>query len=226
MRARLSWAAAALLLAAPALADFYVASDLNGWANPDPAWKMTDVYGDGSKFQLAVSDPLYAGRHEWKVTDGTWSNAWPGNNARADFGAGALNFNFYPGQHLDGWKPEFNRVGYDDPQLHGWEVMGSFNGWSAPVATLAPVGGGVYEGLYAVPTAGTYYFKFRKTDDWDISIGSDFSNFGYDIELVTPYDAAPILFELDLPNGRWRTTVIPEPAALALAALALALRRR
>lgn len=213
--------ALAALLAAPAAADFYIAGDFNGW---NAAGQLMTEGPAGTWSALVTGAP---GRHEWKVTIGDWSTAWPGNNARADFGAGDITLYFYPTPAADGWYPVANRVGYQDLGLHGWDVMGSFNGWSSPVTTLTPMGGGLYEGDYLVAAAGTYYFKFRKENDWDISIGSDFSNFGYDIELVVAADNTPIRFSLDLPNGRWRTEVVPEPASLlGLMLLGLFARRR
>ncbi|MBP7746100.1 MAG: PEP-CTERM sorting domain-containing protein [Phycisphaerae bacterium] len=208
-------------LAMPALADYFVAGSFQGWNPSDPAYVMADM---GGWYQYTVLGAT--GRHEWKVTVGDWSQTWPGNNARADFGAdGTFTINFYPGAQGDGWFPPENRVGYVDKGLHGWDVMGSFNGWSAPVVTLSALGSGLYGGGYVVPTMGTYYFKFRKEGDWDISIGSDFSNYGYDITWTTTADNEPLYFLLDLPNGRWN--VIPEPASLlGLALLGLFIRRR
>jgi hypothetical protein len=209
------------LLAVPAWADYYVAGDFNGW---NAAGNLMTESPPGTWSTTITGAP---GRHEFKVTIGVWDQAWPGDNARADFGdAGTLTIHFYPGAPGDGWNPPENRVGYDDLALHGWEVIGSFDSWVNPVVQLTPMGGGLYEGDYLVPTAGDYWFKFRKTADWDIAIGSDFSNYGHDIQLTTGSDNELIRFDLDLPNGRWMTVVVPEPATLAGLLLGLALLRR
>jgi hypothetical protein len=208
-------------LAAPAMADYYVAGDFNGWNAAGNL--MTQVGAD----KWSVSLPDVAGRHEFKVTIGDWAQAWPGDNMKADFGGGGgggFTINFYPGAQADGWNPPENRVGYDDLELNGWEVMGSFNGWSAPIP-LARLGGGLYQGDYFVPTAGDYWFKFRWAGDWDIALGSDFSNYGHDIQVNVPTDNTTVRFSLDLPNGRWKCDV-PEPATLAAMLLGLALLRR
>jgi hypothetical protein len=211
------------LVATPALADFFVAGDLNvAWSPNDPNYVMTDM---GGWFQKALTGET-PGVHEFKVTDGTWDNTWPNQNAKTDFGAdGALAVNFYPGTHDDGWFPKFNRVGYEGQEAFNWEVMGSFNGWASPFALLTPIGGGVYRGSAVVATAGNYEFKFRKEGDWNIAIGYDFSNYENNISWTTTTDNEELVFSLDLPNGRW--TIVPEPASLlGLAVLGLVVRRR
>ena len=75
------------------------------------------------------------------------------------------------------------------------------------------------------PDRGHVLLQVPQGGDWDIAIGSDFSNYGYDITWTTAADNEPLYFLLDLPNGRWN--VIPEPASLlGLALLGLFIRRR
>jgi hypothetical protein len=212
---------AVLAMTSAALADYYVAGSFQGWNPGDPAYKMNDM---GGWYQYTVLGAT--GVHEWKVTVGDWSTTYPGDNAKADFGGdGSFTINFYPGAPGDGWYPAQNRVGYVDEGLHTWDVMGSFNGWGAPVVDLTPLGSGLHAGWYTVAAPGTYYFKFRKAGDWNIAIGDDFSNYGHDISWTTTTPNEQLYFQLDLPHGRW--TITPEPTALlGLALLGMLVRRR
>ena len=61
------------VIVSPAGADYYVASDFNG---RDPAGNvMTDV--GGGIWQASIN--MGAGRHEFKITIGDWSQSWPGS---------------------------------------------------------------------------------------------------------------------------------------------------
>jgi hypothetical protein len=204
------------MLAVPAMADYYVAGDFNGW---NAAGNLMTEVSPGKWSTTITNAP---GVHEFKVTIGDWASNWPGDNAKADFGAGSLTINFYPTPAADGWFPTANRVGYDDIAVHGWDVMGSFNGWSSPVA-LNPMGNGLYAASYTVADPGTFYFKFRKAGDWNVAVGNDFSNYGHDIAWTTTVPNQVVYFQLDLPNGRWN---VPEPTTLALLCGGLVCLRR
>lgn len=186
---------------------YYVAGDWQGW---DPAASPMTDNGDGS-YYLTASGFTPGGSLQFKITPGSWSTSWPSDNVSSLFDAnGNFTFRWYPGVQNDGWTPLQNRVGYDDPQQFGWDVIGSFNGWSAPVVTLTNTGPGLYEGAYAVPTAGNYEFKFRKQGDWAISVGAGFGQ--GNISLTTTDANQLVTFRLDLPKGRYLTGD-PAPAA-------------
>jgi hypothetical protein len=168
------------------------------------------------------------------------SSHWPGSSAKITADAsGNINLKFYQlsgASWNDGWQPDtLNRVGYTDPEQFGWEVVGAFNGWPGtddPLYNLTAQGNGLYTGSFAMPTAGTYDFKFRKQGDWGTSIGPDFGNSAGNNSFTVSADGEVWNFELDLPHGKWRAYhptsgltagTVPEPASLALAMFGLAL---
>jgi hypothetical protein len=71
---------------------------------------------------------------------------------------------------------------------------------------MTALGNGAYRAEYTFPDPGTHEFKFRKEGDWSISIGDDFGNFAANIRIVTASANETVTFDLDLPNGRWRTS--------------------
>lgn len=167
------------------------------------------------------------------------SSQYPGSSAKiAADASGNINLHFKElsgATWADGWSPtNVNRFGYDDPHQFGWEVVGSFNGWPGaadPLYALTDQGNGLYTGSFAMPTAGTYAFKFRKQGSWDISIGNDFGNSASDNAFTVAANGDVWNFELDLPNGRWRAYhpsaglgagAVPEPSTIALMMVGLA----
>jgi len=58
-----------------AVGDYYVAGTINGWNQKDEAYKMS-IVDDLFVLELTIG----AGVTEFKVTDGTWDNAWPASN--------------------------------------------------------------------------------------------------------------------------------------------------
>lgn len=219
-------AAAGLALTATALAQpYYVRGDFNGWTNnSDP---MVDQ--GGGKFSYTVNGLTPGAGYEFKATVDDWSFNAPGSNAKmVGNDAGQLNVNFFPNTSwADGWMPNAKaRLGYADPGKFGWELMGSVNGWGSTFGSLVNQGGGLYSADVAMP-AGTYDFKFRSTNDWTYNLGDDFGNSAANNQVTVGAGGETIRFELDLPNGRWRTTSVPEPASLTLLALGgMALIRR
>lgn len=208
-----------------AQAQFYARGEFNGWGLDNP---MDDL-GGGHYYELVTG--LTPGQaYSFKAANSDWSiEAPPGVNIKGVANAnGEIGVHFYdntaPG---DGWLPDARRVGYDDSGMHGWDIMGSFNGWANPILDLTDLGNGHYGGKVQI-AAGDYEFKFRKTGDWNVSVGSAFADNGSNATLSLANDAE-VQFDLDLPNGRYRTQIVPEPAtmaALGLGLLALARRRR
>jgi hypothetical protein len=220
-----------VLMAATAVGQPYNArGSFNGWGETP----MNDDM-DGS-YSVTIGGLGAGARHNFKVAFNDWASSWPGSDARtAADGAGNINLHFYPGAFGDGWSPASDRVGYDDHGQFGWEIMGSFNGWDAGTDTAARqmtnVGGGLYSVDYTIASAGSYDFKFRESGSWDISVGGDFGNSAGNANITTTQNNQIVRFMLDLPNGRWTTIAIPEPATLLAAtcgvvATALLARRR
>lgn len=210
--------AAGLALSASALAQpYYVRGEFNGWSNNTTP--MTDM--GGGMYSSTVTGLNPGQGYEFKATVDDWSYNAPGSNARTvGNAAGELTVNFFPNNSwADGWEPSAKpRLGYADPAQYGWELMGSVNGWGSPFGSLADLGSGLYSADVAMP-AGTYQFKFRRVGDWGYTIGDDFGNAAADNTVNVGAGGETIRFELDLPNGRWRTTTVPEPATLVLLAL-------
>ncbi len=217
---------AGLLVAAANAETYYVKGIFGDWGNTYP---MNDD-GDGSfSLTLDTSGQVAGTTFQFKCANGDWSQNAPPNNAQLRYINGGITFHFYPNFVDDGWMPptawSAHRIGWNDTT--GWELMGSPNGWGSPLATMINTGGDLFSADIVIPAAGHSEFKFRATNDWEINIGNTFSFNDYNIGVDTVNANETWRFELDLPHGRWRTTLVPEPTTLAgLALLGLLIRRR
>jgi hypothetical protein len=188
--------------------------------------------------------------YDLQVARSDLSSVAPGNLAKVRANAaGEIDVNFYEltgGSWGDGWNPPSeHRFGYEDSGEIDWEIVGAFNGWPGandPLYAMTDQGGGLHTGTFTFDTPGNYGWKFRQIaamNPWEMSIGDDFSNSAADNVLTITNPGEVWTFELDLPNGRWRAyqpvfdgagSAVPEPGALALAAIACfafcAVRRR
>jgi len=184
---------------------YYARGDFNGWPS-DTTDQMTEV--TTTHYTHTITAQPAGALQEYKISVLDWSLTWPGSNGMVAVDAlREVNFHFYPDTFADGWSPAQDRVGYEDSGQHGWDIMGSFNGWAGPFVLLTDMGGGLYSGQAVVTAPGVYDFKFRKDGDWAISIGEDFGNAALNIMVTTTVADQEVLFELDLPNGRWRVSL-------------------
>jgi hypothetical protein len=114
-------------------------------------------------------------RYEFKVTDGTWSNTFPGPNSWLFTDEnGEVTITYDTNIIADGWLPNVQRLKLStDPGT--WTAAGSFQGWSNdnPDTPMVEVIPGIYkyEGSGLDP-ATDYAWKPVVTGSWD-SIGED-----------------------------------------------------
>ena len=210
--------AATMLTGTVKAQSFYVAGDFNGWNEAGNL--MTEM--QPGIWQAALTG--VSGRHEFKITDGTWSWSFPGQNSWFHSSAGGdVTITYDVNTYSDGWLAGSQRVGLDtDPGI--WTAVGSFQGWdnANPTTAMSPMGGGIYK-YTTVLTPGTYDWKAVVTGSWDSisrdarSVNTDNYSFTVDpgMELTSFYvDALKGTVKLEM-------AVVPEPATLSLLALGL-----
>ena len=206
------WTAAVMMVASTLAAG-------SAWAQEDPTWYLRGSFNDWGltdmdeispgHFQATVTGLTPDEAYEFKVADEFWTEGLdnPGSNVRVLMDdTGELTVNFFSEPADDGWLPEGRRVGYNDLGWT-WELMGSFNEWAGPAAVLTDLGDGVHQAELLVPEAGDYWFKLRREDDWDISVGGDFGHFAPDVQITTDEPDQTVTITLDLPNGRLQAVV-------------------
>ncbi len=202
---------AMLLLASQSVqAQLAIAGAFNGWNNTgvpspgtDPANPTitTNIMTGGTAGNL---NPF-----KFIRDSGNWSATFPANDCKINYGPGGSNtVYFYTNTFSDGWLPSSKRVGFEDPGNMAFEILGDFNGWASSAGNqlgLKPGSIGLYTNIYIIPTAGGHSFKFRTQGTWNnFQCGADFSDGAGNAGFVTTTANQPILFQLDLPNGRWQ----------------------
>ncbi len=216
--------AVSLFAAAATAQPYYVRGDFNGWGLDN---QMTDDGDDSYSATIDMSGQTAGDSFQFKLASEDWSVNGPPQNAQLRYVDGSITFHFYPNQTDDGWLPPIawspHRVGWDPTT--GFDIMGDMNGWDeGNPLRMVDEGNGLFS--YEMVVDGVKQFKFRATDDWGINIGSTFewnaNNVEYDFGTGGLYR-----FELDVPHGRYRVLLVPEPASLlGLGLLGLLIRRR
>ena len=217
-------------LALPAQAQpYYVSGDFEGWTGAGPI--MTDMGGGIWSVDLTG----VGGFHEYKITDGSWANNWPGSGNSWFYGDGSGNITltFDVNTYADGWSGSWGRMGVStDPGA--WTAVGDWQStaWvnNDPSTAMTPQGGGIYKLSYVIPTPNWYEGKAVNTGSWN-SIGADFRSVnGDNLWFETTAPNQQVDFLVDAFAGTIKIDVIPEPSTFALLGLALAgmawLRRR
>ena len=188
--------------------------------------------GDGS-WSYTVTGLTSGSRHEFKVTDGTWTNNWPGANSWlfAD-ASGNATIKFMPNTAGDGWGPDTNRIGVNN-DAGTWTAVGDWQGWNNanPATVMTAQGGGIYKFETVIPSVGSYQYKAVNSGSWD-AVGTD-SRTIKRRQLVLHHDRREpdrVDMWLNNNNGSIKVDVlpVPEPATigmLGLGLLALARRR-
>lgn len=189
---------------------WYVRGAFNGWG--------TDLmYDDGTHGDAGAGDGIFttvitvttAGRYEFKVDDGNWTDPYPPSNAWIDTGADntPVKFTFDTNTYADGWFPTHNIVNAQDG-LTAWTAVGDWQGWSnnSPATAMVSLGSGLYAYTTAIPTAGTHQFKACRTGAWD-AVGPDGASGGRSIntanlDFTTTVANQLVRFLLDANTGR------------------------
>ena len=212
----------------PAFADYYIAGDFNGWNAAGNI--MTDLGGGIWKADLGN----VPGRHEFKITDGTWNNSFPGPNSWLySDSAGNITIGYDINTYADGWSPTTERLSLSADSV-GWTAVGDWQSqvggtdWTNnnPFTAMLPQGGGIYR-LQATLAPGNYNWKAVVTGSWD-SISWDnrsvnTANWGFTVDALNP----TVIFSVNALAGTVKYELVPEPAALlGLGLLGLVLRRR
>lgn len=204
-----------MALTVSAAGNYYVAgvSALCGsnWNPSDANNKMSDPDGDGI-YSITYKN-VKAGSYEFKVTDGTWDNCWPGSNYQLNLDKDAdvtINFNASKNEVTVvsnglGGAPVF--------EVKSAGIMGTgidaLGNWGTDLV-MNKISDGIYECVVEnVPANASMEFKFRLNSDWTHNFGAaadpnvvsgqvcEGVNNGQNIKLTTT-EECNITFRLDI----------------------------
>ncbi len=202
---------------------WHAAGGFNGWNNAS-----TPLHDDGTNGDLLGGDGIFmtdvtiptAGRHEWKVTNGTWDVTYPADNSWliTTYDNQVVKLSFDTNDHSADAGPQMvptvNILNAWD-SANSFTAVGSFQGWNNinPDTALGMHGRGTFLGINQIGTAGTYESKVVVTGSWD-AIGLDNRSINAsNIPFTTYTDEDLVYFYLDYRAGRLGVFGPPAPTA-------------
>ena len=219
-------------LAVPAMAQWppaqpYLAGDFNGWNAAGDI--MTETSPGSGIWTKSFNGWGVGERHEFKVTDGTWTNNYPGSGNSWFYigGDGNATVTYDSTTYADGWLPVADRIGLSvDPG--SWTAVGDWQGWvnNNPATAMVAQGGGIYK-YQQVLAPGSYQYKAVFTGTWD-AIGIDSRGVN---SATLPFTTDAVndtaIFWVNAATGAIKLDLVPEPATLGMLLIGgLALLRR
>lgn len=188
---------------------------------------MAETSPGSGIFQRAYAGLTPDTRYEFKITDGTWTNSYPGPNSwfYSD-AAGNITLTYDTNTYDDGWLAATERLGVSSAPTT-WTAAGNFQSevggsdWTNddPVTTMIPQGNGIYT-FDAHTGPGTFEWKAVETGSWD-SISLDSRNVATANFPFTVGENEFARLSVDALAGTARVDLIaiPEPASVALLGL-------
>ena len=164
----------AITLSGPGLAEkapYYVAGNMNDWTPGHADYGMTKS-GTDYIYELTVE----AGKtYEFKVTDGTWNNAWPGSNySFTTYTAGKVTIKFSSSKNVT-----VSGDPLTPPAVVNYFVTGDFADWAVDNDAYKMTKSGSDYVLKKTLPAGKYSFQITN-GTWDVKFPSS-DSFAFEV---------------------------------------------
>ncbi len=222
-------AAAFLVAASSAMAQYYVAGTFNNWTVNGNEMTQTSP----GVWQVSLTG-LSAGAQQYRVTDGTnWLYPTSGGNSWLwEDNTGNVTITFDTNTYNDNATPSTYRIGVSSD---GWAqqmyLPGDFDGWSTTGDPMTYEGGGIFDETLTL-AAGTYGFKALAAVgngadgiSWDSGDWYAYGTTGSDLWSgnlsLTSDGVDPLYVAVNMNNGTVSVTTVPEPSSIALVVVGL-----